>query len=401
MSVNLFSPEARRDPFPAYVYLRQHEPVTLINAPIVGKALLITRYGDVVQTLKDPRFSNDMRKGSMAWMNHPWLPRILRTMSSTMIAVDDPEHRRLRNLVHKAFTPTMISRMEQRIETLSHDLLDRAAQKPDIELINEFALPLPLTIISEMLGVPEADRRQFSEWMSALVSAMSAPSLKTVVHVPKLFKLLGFFRRLIELRRKEPQDDLISSLVQAEDSNDSLSEDELIGMVFLLLFAGHETTVNLIGNGTVALLQHPEQLQKLYEHPELIDNAVEELLRFCGPVEHLDPRYLLEDVELSGRRIPAGSTVIPGIASANRDETVFENPNQLDITRNPNRHIAFGLGIHYCLGAPLARLEGRIAIQVLVQRYPKMQLTIPAETLEWRLGSGVRGLKALPIKLVR
>jgi cytochrome P450 len=191
----------------------------------------------------------------------------------------------------------------------------------------------------------------------------------------------------------------VTALVQAETDNDRLSEDELIAMLFLLLLAGHETTVNLIGNGTLALLEHPDQLQRLSDHPELTESAVEEVLRYHSPVEKFGPRIALEEVEVSGQCIPKGSGILLGLASANRDEAVFENPDQLDIGRTPNRHLAFGMGIHFCLGAPLARLEGKIAIQTLVQRYPHMQLAIPFEEVKWRKSTMLHGLHSLPLRL--
>jgi cytochrome P450 PksS len=211
--------------------------------------------------------------------------------------------------------------------------------------------------------------------------------------------MMRFFRKLIHLRRAEPRDDLLTALVQAEEQGDRLSEDELISMIFLLLLAGHETTVNLIGNGTLALLQHPEQLQKLRENPELIGSAVEELLRYGNPVEQPSPRFAREEIHLDGHVIPQGATVMPLLASANRDESMFENADKLDITRKPNRHVAFGMGAHYCLGAPLARLEGTIALQQLVRRFPQMKLAVPEEQLRWRGSVGLRGLKALPLRL--
>jgi cytochrome P450 PksS len=206
-----------------------------------------------------------------------------------------------------------------------------------------------------------------------------------------------FFNRLIALRKSHPGTDLITALVQAEEAGDRLSQDELVSMIFLLLLAGHETTVNLIGNGMLALLQHPEQLQKLRDHPELIDTAIEELLRFGNPVEHGNMRHALEDVEIGGQVIPKGSTVLLLLASANRDEQVFEKPEELDITRDPNRHLGFGFGLHYCLGAPLARLEGRIAIQKLIQRFAHLRLAIAPDRLEWRNTTAVRGLQSLPV----
>jgi cytochrome P450 len=204
---------------------------------------------------------------------------------------------------------------------------------------------------------------------------------------------------LIALRQKDPQDDLISALVQAKDNEDKLSEEELVSMLFLLLLAGHETTVNLIGNGIAVLLEHPDQLKKLTSDLSLLDSAIEEILRFTNPVQHVGRRYALEDIDLCGQKIAKGSTLIVGIASANHDETVFENADEFDITRTPNRHVAFGMGIHYCLGAPLARLEAKVAFTALLTRFPTLKLAVPIDQLDWREGPGVQGLKSLPIQL--
>ena len=220
-----------------------------------------------------------------------------------------------------------------------------------------------------------------------------------LVKMGNMLQMYRFFKGLIKLRRKNPGDDLVSALVQAEQDGDRLNEDEMIAMIFILLLAGHETTVNLIGNGVLALLENPDQLRMLQQQPELMDSAVEELLRYTNPVEQPAPRYTLEEVELSGQKIPKGSRILLGIASANRDETVFENADKLDITRQPNKHLAFGLGIHYCLGAPLARMEGKIALQKLLARYPNMQLGVTPEAVEWRTSMAVRGLKTLPVRL--
>src|SRR5574341_439466 len=356
MAVNLAASEVRADPYPLYARLRQDEPVTLMDYPMMGPRTvptwLVTRYEDVLAVLKDPRFSNDMRKSRMTGsdrMNRRWMPRIFQSFQNMMITTDDPEHRRLRDLVHKAFTPRMIEGMTGRIEQVASDLLDRASQKPAADLVADFALPLPLTVISEMMGVPPKDRLKFRRWSAKFLDISSSTPLQLLMQIPTAFQMGRFFKSLLALRRRDPQDDLITGLVQAENDNERLSEDEQIAMIFLLLLAGHETTVNLIGSGTLALLEHPGQLQKLREDPDLIESAVEELLRYTNPVEQIAPRYALEDVEIGGQHLPAGSMVMVGIASANRDETVFAHPDDLDITRQPNKHLAFGMGIHYCL----------------------------------------------------
>lgn len=396
MTVNLTSKALHHNPYPVYTILREQSPVVGVDGTLFssGTGWFVSRYDDVVSVLKDPRFSVERRKVdgrdlSKAW----WIPGILRAFLNSMVMVDNPDHARLKTLVHKAFTPKMIQQMSGRIETISHMLLDEMAKKQSVDLIADFALPLPLTVISDMMGVPHEDRRRFHIMMKRF---LDAPMIQ---QFPNAFALHRLFKKLIAQHRRNPQDDLITALVQAEEGGDSLSEDELIAMLLLLLLAGHETTVNLIGNGTLALLEHPEQFDKLKSNPELLPSAIEEMLRFTNPVHQIAPRYALEDVELGGQHIPKGGTVIVGVASANRDETAFVNAHAFDIARNPNPHIAFGLGIHYCLGAPLARLEGKIAFDALLARFPNLSLAFPAETLEWRGAPSLRGLKKLPIHL--
>jgi cytochrome P450 PksS len=316
-----------------------------------------------------------------------------------MVMVDDPDHRRLRDLVHQAFTPRRVAQIAARIETISHQLLDRLAGQSPVDLVAGFAMPLPLTVISEMMGVPPADRFKFQKWSVQFIDSTSGLSWRTLLNVPNAFAMQRFFRQLIALRRRHPADDQITALVAAENQGDRLNEEELIAMLFLLLLAGHETTVNLIGSGTLALLQHPDQLEKLQANPALMESAVEELLRYTNPLQQIAPRYALETVELHDRTIPKGSTVMLGLAAANWDERVFAHPDRLDITREPNRHVAFGLGMHFCLGAPLARLEGQIALRVLLERFPNIRLAIPADAIQWRAAVALRGLKALPVRL--
>jgi cytochrome P450 PksS len=294
----------------------------------------------------------------------------------------------------------MIENLTARVEQLVNELLDAAAKKSHVDLIADLALPVPLTVISEMLGVPEKDRMLFRNMMGRLAEDLGTASLTGfILSYPLSLRLERFFRDLVKLRREQPGDDLTSALIRAEEEGDRLDEEELISMIFLLLFAGHETTVNLIGNGTLALLENPEQLQKLREQPELIDSAIEELLRYANPVGQPAPRFAREDLEIAGHKLPKGSAVMPLLPSANRDEAAFENADRLDIARSPNRHVAFGYGIHYCLGAPLARLEGRIAILNLVRRFPELRLAVPREKLVWRKNLGLHGLKALALHL--
>lgn len=397
----LNDPKLRPNPYPFYAQLRQTQPLAQIQLPLLGAGWLVSRYDDVVAVLKDPRFSNDTRynpRGNP--LDIPWLPRIMRSFQRSMINVDDPDHARLRNLVHQAFTPKRVEALTTQVEHITQRLLDAAAAKGQVDLIADFALPLPLTVISELMGVPAREREQFHQALAKLLDAPARGPIDLIFSLPAAWQLQNFFRRLIQQRRTAPQDDLVSALVAAEQAGDRLDEDELLAMVFLLLFAGHETTVNLIGNGTQALLAYPEQFALLRQQPDLSERAVEELLRFTNPVESGTVRFAREPIALHGATLERGSMMMALISSANRDETVFEHADTLDITRHPNRHLAFGLGIHYCLGAPLARLEGQIALRALAQRFPNMRLAVRVDQLRWRNSVNLRGLKTLPVQLV-
>ena len=267
-----------------------------------------------------------------------------------------------------------------------------------MDLIDDYAFPLPVTVIAELLGVPTEDRDRFREWSDAAVSGNASQEYMETILIPHMQAFTDYLRAMFEEKRRNPKDDLISALVQAEEAGDKLSEDELLGMVFLLLIAGHETTVNLIGNGVLALLEHPDQLQRLRGDPSLTKSAVEELLRYDGPVETSTERFAREDVAIGGTVIPKGEMVLVVIAAADHDPERFQEPDTLDIARTDNKHLAFGKGIHHCLGAPLARMEGQIAISTLFSRMPNLRLKGSPESLNWRSGMILRGLKALPVE---
>lgn len=402
---NLFldfkSPEFRNDPHPLYARLRARAALVPVRGSYVRGGLFATRYPAVAELLRDPRFVNDpTHAGARHAMSAWWMPRLFTTMQSNMLNSDEPRHRRLRNLVSRAFTPARVREMRASAEQIIERLLDDAARRREVDLMAAFALPLPLAIISEMLGIPAEDRARFHGWMTRLTNSFSGGIVRVLLQIPNGNRLLRLFDALIQRRRAEPQGDLISALVQAEeDDGDRLGADDLISMVFLLLLAGHETTVNLIGTGTLALLHHPDQLAALRARPETIPCALEELLRFTSPAIFGAPRYASEDLEFHGHQVARGTPIFAGLAAANRDPDAFTDPDCLDLTRDPNRHLAFGVGIHFCMGAPLARLEGSLAINALLQRFPAMRLAVPADRLHWRLPGNIRGLTALPMRL--
>jgi cytochrome P450 PksS len=397
------SREFKADPWPFYARLRAEAPVHRVDLPTRETVWLVSRYDDVVTVLKDPRLIKSRssaltpeQEASQVWTRKLFKAKCLRPLQLSMLHADPPDHTRLRALVSQAFTPRLVEQMRGRVQRLTDELLDAAAGRGRVDLIGDYALPLPTTVIAEMLGVPAADRHRFHRWSQALLVSSTWGLLKAI---PNALALLRYLRKIIRERRAEPRDDLVSALAMAEEAGDSLSEGELVAMVALLLIAGHETTVNLIGNGTLALLEHPDQLDRLRAEPALIKPAVEELLRYGSPVEVATERYAREDVTLAGVTIRRGEMVGAVLASANRDERQFPDPDKLDITREPNRHLAFGLGAHFCLGAALARLEGQVALGTLLRRAPGLRLAVPAAALRWRPGLVLRGLEALPVTL--
>ena len=398
--LDLFDPAFKSDPYPAYARLRSEEPIHRTTLPDGRGVWLITRYEDVLAVLKDERFVKDWRKAMTPEQlaQIPPIPDVLKPLSSNMLDTDPPDHERLRALVSRAFTPRLIERMRPRVQAIADSLLDAVQDRGRMDLIDDYAFPLPITVIAELLGVPAEDRNSFREWSDAAVSGDSSQEYVENVLIPHMHAFLDYLRAMFDEKRENPKEDLISALVRAEEAGDKLSEDELLGMVFLLLVAGHETTVNLIGNGTLALLQHPEQLRKLKEDPALIKPAIEELLRYDGPVEAATERFAREDVEVGGSVIPRGEMVLVVLASADRDPERFADPDDLDITRTHNKHLAFGKGIHHCLGAPLARMEGQIAISTLLRRMPNLRLGTSPQSLTWRQGLILRGLRGFPVE---
>ncbi len=397
ISPNLASPQFKANPYPFYTRLRAEAPVYRTTLADKQAAWLVTRYDDVAAVLKDERFAKDRLKAAAPGerVKAPWVPGIFKPLTRNMLDLDAPDHARLRALVHTAFTPRLVEQLRERIQMLADRLLDAVEQKGSLELVADYALPVPATVIADLLGVPAADRDRFHKWSSRITSVSSGRDALRAL--PGVWAFMRYLRTLFRQRRGAPRDDLITALVQAEEAGDVLTEDELLAMVFLLLVAGHETTVNLIASGTLALLQRPDQIDLLKGDPVLIKPAVEELLRYTSPVEIATERFAREDVVLRGITIPRGGQVLAVLGSANRDERQFVTPDVVDIRREPNRHLAFGQGVHYCLGAPLARLEGQIALQTLLRRLPHLRLTVASETLRWRRGVFLRGLERLPL----
>jgi cytochrome P450 len=397
---DLASPRFKADPHPFYARLREEGPVWRTTLPDRRTAWLVTRYDGVAGVLKDDPFAKDPQNAQDPEQRaeSPWVPGFLKPLERNMLDLDDPDHRRLRTLVSKAFTPRLIERLRGRIEVICQELLDAIERKDQAELVRDYALPLPATVIAELLGIPAGDHRKFHRWSNRIVSISSGRDIWRAL--PAAMAFVRYLRKMFERRRISPEDDLMSALVQAEEAGDVLSPDELLAMSFLLLVAGHETTVNLIASGTLALIEHPGQLEKLEAEPVLIKPAVEELLRYTSPVEIATERYARQDLQVSGTEVPRGELVLGVLGSANRDERYFDEPDALDLARDPNKHLAFGRGgVHHCLGAPLARMEAQIAFNALLQRFPDINLAVTPESLRWRRGLFLRGLERLPLVL--
>jgi cytochrome P450 PksS len=397
---DLASSRFKADPYPFYARLRAEAPVWRTTLRDKRMAWIVTRYEDVAWVLKDDRIAKDPLNAQdpEQLARQPWVPGFLKPLERNMLDVDEPDHRRLRTLVSKAFTPRLIERLRHRIERICQELLDDIERPGKAEFVRDYALPLPATVIAELLGIPASDHRKFHRWSNRIVSISSGRDVWRAL--PAALSFLRYLRKMVERRRTQPEDDLMSALVQAEEAGDKLGEDELLAMAFLLLVAGHETTVNLIASGTLALIEHPGQLDRLERDPSLIKPAVEELLRYTSPVEIATERYARQDLEVAGKVVPRGELVLAVLGSANRDERYFENPDTLDLTRDPNKHLAFGRGgVHHCLGAPLARMEGQIALTALLQRFPGLRLAVSPESLRWHRGLFLRGLESLPLVL--
>jgi cytochrome P450 len=399
VAFNPLKREFRRDPYPAYRALQAKDPFH--RSRLVG-GWVLTRYDDVSAVLRDNRFLADDRKLPFFAKNRKRLrdAGVLTEEEAgrdapTMLRSDPPDHTRLRSLVNRAFTPRAIESLQPRIEQIVAELLDPIAGEGAMDAIRDLAYPLPVIVIAEMLGIPPEDREQFKKWSDDVVGDVGLASIDDSRRAMEAFRALcAYLEPILQERRREPREDLLSALLAAEEAGDRLTMEEMYTMVTLLLVAGNETTTNLIGNGLLALLRHPEQLALLRDEPALIGDAIEELLRYDSPVQ-ATTRFVVEDVDLAGHRIRAGHQMALLLGAANRDPSRFARPDEVDITRTNVQPLSFGSGIHYCLGAPLARVEGRIALGALLERFPNVRLA--TDDLEWNDNVILRGLKALPL----
>jgi cytochrome P450 len=402
LDIDLASQAFMRDPFPALARMREAGPVVRARLPFLGQTWVATTYEAVSEVLKDDgTFVRDARnagkRDAVGFRWWAWLPRSVRALNENMLSHDGPDHRRLRKLVDQAFSRHSVEGMRPHIEAICDGLFDRMAGAGVADLMEGLARPLPLTVICELLGLPEEDRSRFRRWARAVMSVTSLWGFFRFM--PAAFRLVAYFGRHFEQCRRSPRPGLMTALVQAEQDGDRLSADELLAMAFLLLLAGHETTVHLIGGGTLALLKAPEQRARLTADWSLLPSAVEELLRFVCPVQLAKPRYLGRDLEFRGRPLHRGDLVMPMLASANADPARFPEPERLDVGRSPNPHVAFGTGSHFCLGAQLARVEAQVVTEKLFTRFPNLSLAVPPTALRYTGRLGIRALTGLPVRL--
>lgn len=392
------SKEFYDNPYPTLARMRNECPVVWSEK---GQYWLVTRYTYALEILGDLHFEKAARRWKQIDMLAKLIPNLNRNVDDRgkhMLNANPPDHTRLRSLVNKAFTPSMVIELKPRIEKIVEELLDAVQSKHQMDLMEDFAFPLPAIVISEMLGIPIEDRDRFKHWSHNITAALDPNpnpnffNLAKVVH--SYSELESYLKPLIQARRKERRNDLISNLVAAEEDGNKLTEGELLANIVLLLIAGHETTTNLIGNGSLALLRHPDQLEKLKSEPELIGGAVTEILRYDSPVQMMR-RIAGEDIEVGGQVIKADQALLILIGAANRDPEQFPNPDAFDIIRSPNKHLSFGHGIHHCLGSSLAETEGKIAISRLLERMPNIKLS--GEKLEYKHPFSLRGVKKMAV----
>lgn len=389
----LLGSESVRDPYPAYGRLREEQPVCRMKLRDGLHCWLVSRYDDARVALADPRLSRDPRRAGSQWQaadrGRPLEDGA--NLGIHMLTRDPPDHTRLRRLVSDTFTPARAERMRKRVQAIADSLVDAVEDHGKAELIAEFAYPFSIAVISEVLGIPAEDQDIFRQWTSNAVAPEPGKCPATPPPGPG-----GYLQAFLAAKRLDPGDDLVSELIVA-NAEDQLSEAELLSMIFLLLIAGHENTVGLIGNGVLALAGDPDQLALLCDQPHLVDSAVEEVLRYDGPMELAAWRFTTEPVTIGGTLIPAGEPVLIALAGAHRDPCRFTAPDRFDITRTHNPHLGFGHGIHYCVGAPLARLEGRVALGTLLRRLPDLAIAVPVDQIRRQPSFVTRGLHELPV----
>lgn len=384
---DLASPQFKANPYSFYERLRVENPVC--RTRFLGRrAWLVTRYDDVLNLLKDERLTKDT-----SWAK--WIHIVGGSITRHMLNADGADHERLRTLVNKAFAPALVERLNQRIEAKCHELLSALQHDHDPDLVRGYALPLPLSVIAELLGISTNDRASFHKRSR---SSLSPSTIMGVLRAaPDQRLLIGLIRKVVKQRRLEPRDDLITALVQTEEAGDQLNQQELVATIFLLIIAGYETTANVIASGALALIENAAECDELINNPTIEAQAVEELLRYTSPLDIATQRFAAEDLTINSTKVSRGDAIFVVLGSANRDESQFSEPHSLHLARDPNRHIAFGRGVHFCLGASLARLEVRIAVRTLFQRFPNLRLNSTQQALRWRRSLIVRGLACLPV----
>jgi cytochrome P450 len=395
-TIDFQSPGFINDPYPLYRRLREIKgpywlPFPHSNSLSPGM-WLFSRYADVAETLKGASLSKQTTRMRLPGTTSP--------LDFSMMNQDPPEHTRLRNLVMQAFTPAHIKELEPRIEQIADELITRLGAKEKGDFIADFAMPLPVTVIAELMGVPHEDRDAFRYLSARLLIGYDEVTANPEIlaqHKKAIQELIDYFSQLIEKRRRQPDNTLISLLIKAEDEQKKLSGRELLDMCTLLLLAGHETTLNLLGTGMLTLFRHPEQFELLKKHPEYLPSAIEEMLRFESPLQRSTFRITAKACEIGGKQFREGEQISAIIGSANRDPEQFDQPDTFDITRSPNRHLTFGLGIHFCLGSMLARTEARIGFGRILERLPHISLI--ARPLEWNRTTLFRGLQTLPVRV--
>lgn len=396
----LTNPTFKRDPYPQLQKMIDAGPLVDCKIPLLGKLRLATTYSAVDQVLRDRnRFVLEAKNAGVGkWGDFiAWMPRPIRVLANNMLQKDEPDHRRLRRLSEQAFQRKNIASMRNDVAKISSDLIDSFASRKEIDLLEAFCREFPLAVICELLGLPPADRPKLMKWMSGLTNASFPMVLFTAI--PGIMKTMRYFRKRFQIERESPGEGLISQLVMVEEDGDQLNEEELLAMVFILFAAGHETTTHLIALSMLTLLSRPDLKEQWLADPEIRGSAVDELLRYLSPVQLTKPRYCAQDTEIDGVKIARGERMMAVLACANVDNTKFDQPMTIDIGRDPNPHKGFGGGIHFCLGAQLARLETEIALTHLLERLPSLRLSCNEDQLKWTRRPGIRSLAALPCNL--